>query len=153
MWFKNGRIIINEVDLSSDLELLENKLKDFFKTDSRFSKYSINVFVEFDNDCWNEDTLRFWNELNIRIINYDKVIELGGKRKGEKVFATAFLGYSTENHEPQFVFENNSPNFYYVFDLGSIGITNSETWENNRDTVTVEDIVEDILNELEVNEC
>ena len=145
MMIKNGRIIISEDTLELDVRGLEAKLRNFFKTDNRFSKYDIAVFFEFDNECWSDKTCDTWNELNIHIVNYDKVVELGGQLAGEKRFASSCITYSTEGYEPCLAMVNNKPEFYYVFSGSSWTITNSVTWENNRDTVTVEDIVEEVL--------
>lgn len=142
MWIKNGRIIINEDCLELDIKRLEKELRTFFKTDPRFCMSDIGVFVEFDDECWNEETHCVWNELNIRIVNYDKVIELGGQMEGEKIFASAYISYTTENFEPHLVINNGIPEFYYVFDGSSWTITNSNTWENNHNDLTIEDIVE-----------
>ena len=98
----------------------------------------IGVFVEFDDECWNEETHCVWNELNIRIVNYDKVIELGGQMEGEKRFASAYISYTTENFEPHLVINNGIPEFYYVFDGASWTITDSVTWQNNRNGIIVE---------------
>ena len=143
MWIKNNRIIIDENNLEFDIECLEKELKKFFENDPRFCNYDIGVFVELDEECWNEDTGYMWNSIDVRVVNFDKVIELGGLRAGEKVFATAFISCSTNGIEPQLTFIDGVPNFYYVFDISSWGITNSETWENNRDEITVEDIIVD----------
>lgn len=150
MLIKNRRIIINEGSLEFEVKLLEKVLRDFFKTDKRFSKYDIGVFVEFDDECWNDKTCQCWNELNISIINYDKTVELGGELKGQTRFASAHISYTTENYEPQLIMNNSKPEFYYVFTGSSWGITNSVTWENNRDNITVEDIVEQLLESFEV---
>ena len=45
---------------------------------------------------------------------------------------------------------NGKPEFYYVFDGASWTMTNSVTWENNRNTTTVEDIVTELLEEFEI---
>jgi hypothetical protein len=152
MWVKNGRIIINEVNLEFDVKCLEKELRKFFEEDSRFSMYDIGVFIEFDDECWNEETHYIWNEINIRIINYDKVIELGGELIGQKTFATAYITYTTEGFEPQLVMNNGIPEFYYVFNWASSTVTNSNTWKNNRDSeITVEDIIEnEVLSQWEL---
>lgn len=151
MWIKNGRIIINEDCLELDIKRLEKELRTFFKTDLRFCMNDIGVFVEFDDECWNEETHCVWNELNIRIVNYDKVIELGGQMEGEKRFASVYISYTTENFEPHLVINNGIPEFYYVFDGASWTITDSVTWQNNRNGITVEDIIQnEVLSQWEV---
>ena len=145
MKIKNGRIIINEDCLEFNLKSLEKDLRNFFKNDKRFSHYDIGVFVEFDGDCWNEETHRCWNELTINIVNYDIMVELGGQLAGEKRFAFSTISYTTDTFEPQLVMNNGEPEFYFVFNWASSCITNSVTWQNNRDEETVEDIVGDIL--------
>ena len=145
MYIKNGRIIINEDTLEFEIKRFEKSLQEFFKTDLRFCDQDITVFVEYNDDCWNEKTFHFWKELTIIVTNYDKIIELGGKLAGEKRFATAILQFVTDTYEPQLVFDNGMPCFYEVFNYGSSGIANSETWENNSDVTTVEDI---LLNEV-----
>lgn len=149
MLIKNGRIIINEDALEFEIKQLEKTLRCFFENDDRFSKYDIGVFVEFDDECWNDKTYNTWNELNIHIVNYDKTIKLCGKLEGQTRFASAHISYSTENFEPQLVINNGKPEFYYVFTGSSWGITNSVTWENNRNEITVEDIVEQLLESFE----
>ena len=151
MLVKNKRIIINENTLELEINNFEKILRNFFETDSRFSKYDIGVFVEFDDECWNDDTRSLWNELNIRIINYDKLTESGEKLKGQQRFATALITYTTENHEPQLVMNNGKPEFYYVFRWSCSTLTNSLTWENNRDNITVENIVTQLLEKFELN--
>lgn len=150
MLMKNGKIIINEDSLEFEVKQLEKTLRKFFENDERFSKYDIGVFVEFDDECWNDETHHIWNELNIDIYNYDKTIELGGQLIGQTRFASAHISYTTDVYEPQLVMNNGVPEFYYVFNGSSWGITNSVTWENNRDAVTVEDIVEKLLKSFEV---
>ena len=150
MLIKNGRIIINEDTLEFEIKQFEKMLRNFFETDNRFSNYDIGVFVEFDNECWNEETHHIWNELIINIVNYDKVIELGGQLKGQTRFASAFISYTTDTYEPQLVMNNGVPEFYYVFNGSSWTMTNSITWENNRNDITVEDIVEELLKSFEV---
>lgn len=150
MLIKNGRIIINEDTLEFEIKQLEKMLRNFFETDNRFSNYDIGVFVEFDNECWNEETHHVWNELIINVVNYDKVIELGGQLKGQTRFASAFISYTTDTYEPQFVMNNGVPEFYYVFNGSSWTMTNSITWENNRNDITVEDIVEQLLESFEI---
>ena len=150
MLIKNRRIIINENSLEFEVKQLEKTLRKFFENDERFSKYDIGVFVEFDNECWNDETHHVWNELNIDIYNYDKTIKLGGKLEGQTRFASAHVTYTTDSYEPQLVMNNGKPEFYYVFDGASWTMTNSVTWENNRDTTTVEDIVTELLEEFEI---
>ena len=150
MLIKNGRIIINEDSLEFEVKQLEKTLRKFFENDERFSKYDISVFVEFDNECWNDETHYFWNELNIDIYNYDKTIELGGQLTGQTRFASAHISYTTDVYEPQLVMNNGVPEFYYVFNGSSWTMTNSVTWENNRDAATIEDIVEELLKSFEV---
>lgn len=145
MKIKNGRIIINEDYIERDLISLEKSLRNFFQTDKRFAGSDIGVFVEFDSDCWNEDLSHCWNEININIVNYDILTELGGQLAGEKRFAFSNITYTTDTLEPQFVLNNGEPEFYYIFNLGASCITNSVTWQNNRDAETVEDIVDYIL--------
>lgn len=152
MWIKNGRIILNENNLELEIERLEKELKNFFEYDSRFCMNNIDVFVELDDDCWNENTHHFWNELSIHVINYDKEVELGGEFAGEKRSAFVCITYTTESFEPNLVINNGLPEFYYVFNGTSWTITNSDTWENNRDEITVEDIIEkEALSKFEVD--
>ena len=150
MFVKNGRIIINEDNLEFEVKRLEKKLRKFFENDERFSSYDIGVFVEFDNECWNDETHDVWNELNINIFNYDKTVELKGKLKGQTRFASAHITYTTDTYEPQLVINNGIPEFYYVFNGSSWTMTNSVTWENNRDMITIEDIIEELLKSFEV---
>ena len=151
MLIKNGRIIINEDHLEFSIKQLEKELRRFFNSDPRFSAQDIAVFVEFDCECWNPESFQMWNELNIQIVNYDKIIELGGELKGQKRFATSFITYCTDNHEPQLVMNDGKPEFYYVFTGSSWTINNSVTWENNSDEITVENIVEqEVLSKFEV---
>lgn len=150
MKVKNGRIIINENSIEFEVKQLEKFLRKFFKNDERFSKYDIGVFVEFDNECWNDETHYVWNELNINIINYDKIVELGGQLEGQTRFASSHITYTTDTYELQLVMDNGKPEFYYVFNGSSWTITNSITWENNRDEICVEDIVEELLNSFEI---
>lgn len=151
MWIKNGRIIINENSLESEIKRLEKGLRNFFENDPRFSMDDIAVFVEFDNECWNDETNHIWNELNIQITNYSKEIELDGQMAGEKRFGFACITYTTENYEPHLVINDGVPEFYYVFDGASWTITDSNTWGNTRDGITIEDIIQDeVLSKWEI---
>lgn len=147
MKIKNGRIIINEDTMEFDIKYLEKQLKDFFKNDKRFSMHNIDVIVDFCDECWNETTSNFWCELNIEITNYDKIHVLGGQLKGQTRPAFANICYISEGYEPTLVMDNGVPEFYYVFHGASWTITNSGTWENNKDNITVEDIVGQLLEE------
>lgn len=152
MWIKNGRIIINENSLEFDIKRLEKELRNFFENDPRFNMSDIAVFVEFDNECWNDETHYVWNELNIQVVNYDKEIELGGELAGQKRFASVYISCTTDSYEPQLVINNGLPEFYYVFDISSWTITNSATWENNSDIITVEDIIKnEVLSQWDVD--
>ena len=90
-------------------------------------------------------------ELTIEIVNKDVEQELGGIYAGEKIPAAAKIVYATEGVNPHLIINNNIPEFYYVFDFARSNITNSETWENNSNAETVENIItEEILNKYDV---
>jgi len=130
MYIKNNRIIINEDSLITDIEELEQKISIFFNTDPRFSMNHISVSVKIEETQYSN---KMWYELNIIVQNHDK-------RNNTIICIT----YDTESVMPCLVMNNNVPEFYYVFDYSSSTITNSQTWQNNENITTIEDI---ILNE------
>ena len=136
MHYKNHRIIINEDHFSQDIDMLEQSLADFFETDARFSMDDIKVSVEEEI---NYDNMR--REMTITVTNYSKKLTLGGIYAGQTIDAFAHITYATDLIEPQFVMNGNVPEFYYVFSFSGCSITNSETWQNNKDSITVEDII------------
>ena len=136
MYIKNGKIIMNEDSKNNDICKLQQGLNNFFQTDSRFSMDDISASVELEEN-WGE-TMRY--ELRIRITNYSKKQELGGIYKGETIDSFSHITYATHSLESQLVMNNNVPEFYLVFNCSSFSITNSETWQNNNDATTVEDI-------------
>ena len=139
MYIKRGRIIFNEENIESDIRELKRAVIDFFENDERFSNYNYDIRV--NNDIPYESSNHRW-ELTIEIENLDVEQELGGIYAGEKIPAIARLMYSTEGVRPQLVMNQDIPEFYYVYEFSYSGITNSQTWENNSEAETVEDIIE-----------
>ena len=138
MYIKNDRIIINEDKLITDIEELEKYLAEFFKTDARFSMYDIEVSVNVED---RDNEYHCWYDLEIEIRNHNMQIELGGIYAGRKMESFVNITYSTENMTPQFVLNNNVPEFYYVFDFASSTLTNPKNWQNNDNDTTIEDII------------
>jgi len=138
MYIKNDRIIINEDNLTVDIESLKQNLTEFFKTDERFSMYDIEITINIE-EAFNN--INAWFELSIYAYNHSVQVELGGQCVGQKIDAFAYLVYTTENLSPQLVINNGTPEFYHVFDYAGNSLTNSKTWENDDNETTIEDII------------
>ena len=145
MKIKNNRIIINENNIEQDVEKLQNKLRNFLKSDARFSKYDIGAFVEYKEDCCNEDLSHFWHELIIHLINYDVEVELSGKLEGCTEFVSSIITFSTDSLQPQLVMNLGEPDFYYVLENVSSTITGISTWGNTLYEERVEDVIIEVM--------
>lgn len=139
--FVNGRLILEENEIESWLDKTRDEIRTFLETDERFKDMDLFVEVEYEDCCWNEETHHMWNEINITITNFGVVIPLGGQMTGQSRYGLSCLQFTTDTYAPQLVYKDGEFKFYHVFDLGSKGITDLVTFENNNKNGSFEDVI------------
>lgn len=139
--FVNGRIVVEEGTEKEFGRELVKKIENFLTTDERFSKFKFTVDVEWEWECWSDQTNCFWNECNVVIINHD--VDVTFKNGTSK--AMTHFGFSTEMLEPQLVHIDGEFKFFYVYSCGSYSITNAVSFQNNHNDGSFEDIIEELF--------
>ena len=127
----NERLIIDENKIDSACVLIEqivaNKLRQLGYKD-------VAVEVYFDVECFNENTLQLWKEINI-ILSIDNNI-------------IGCITYATDSDEPSLVYVDNKFKFYYAFEQLTHTCTNpiDFTDASDEDDIYLEKI---LIEELE----
>lgn len=141
--FVDERLILEEGKIENWIEETRNRIRQFLETDERFCDKDLFVEITYEPDCWNPDTHCMWHEIDITITNFDVVIPMGGKFEGQNRYAMSCLQFTTEGYTPQLSYKDGEYKFYYVFDLGSEGITDVVTFENNENNGRFENVIKE----------
>ena len=139
--FVNERLILEEGSIDKWCNKTKKKIREFLETDERFRDQDLLVNVTYNSDCYNLETNCFWHEICIDITNFSVVIPCGGKTEGNNRFAISCLQFTTDTYAPQLIYKDGEFKFYYVFDLGSEGITDVVTFENNDKNGRFEEVI------------
>ena len=109
----NDRLIVAEDDLKIDCRRIENSVRGYLYT---LGHPDSDVEVYFDDECYNEDFGKIWNEIEIQITHPNQTM--------------SYLSFATEGYMPTLVSENGKMKFYFVFELMRYTSTDEHTLLN-----------------------